>query len=255
MFTVHPFLAISFIFVILCSSRGSHQDQPGCSDAGGTALVSCARRLVWVLYCWTAFPVVTPCRCVALGGLLHSTQCVQRGFWVAWRIWSCVSTVMHVNRYLHRHNMMIYIWFLRCRIWPHLCFCWEGLGLLPTAWRQLRPRVHLIIDVVARDNAEFRRNFLQRMAPEVLEEFMANAMPPLDPTVTEALRKPWCWKWVAAVVCNQRGDMRYVCASWCSRLKWDQITMSDIHIDRNIELRYILSTYQHHASMDSLCKG
>eukprot|EP00434_Breviolum_minutum_P030924 symbB.v1.2.027350.t1/scaffold2783.1/size70499/3 len=48
------------------------------------------------------------------------------------------------------------------------------------------PRVHLIIDVVARDNAEFRRNFLQRMAPEVLEEFMANAMPPLDPTVTEA---------------------------------------------------------------------
>ena len=118
MFTVHPFLVIIFIFVILCSSRGSHQDQPGCSDARGTALVSCARRLVWVLY-WTAFPVVTPCRCVALGGLLHSTQCVQRRFWVAWRIWSCVSMVMHVTRYLHRHNMMIYIWFLRCRIWPH----------------------------------------------------------------------------------------------------------------------------------------
>lgn len=79
MFTVHPFLVIIFVFEILCSSRGSHQDQPGCSDARGTALVSCARRLVWVLY-WTAFPVVTPCRCVALGGLLHSTQCVQRRF-------------------------------------------------------------------------------------------------------------------------------------------------------------------------------
>ena len=69
-------------------------------------------------------------------------------------------------------------------------FLLGGAGACSPLAAALRPRVHLIIDVVARDNAEFRRNFLQRMAPEALEEFMANAMPPLDPTVTEALRKP-----------------------------------------------------------------
>eukprot|EP00435_Cladocopium_sp_Y103_P059565 s342_g21.t1 len=48
------------------------------------------------------------------------------------------------------------------------------------------PRVHLIVDVASRNNEDFERNFLRRMSAEVLQHFVANAMPPVDAMATEA---------------------------------------------------------------------
>ncbi|CAE7280773.1 unnamed protein product [Symbiodinium sp. CCMP2592] len=47
-------------------------------------------------------------------------------------------------------------------------------------------RVHLIIDVVARDNEDFLRNFLDPMEPSLREALLENAMPglPTDPEVS-----------------------------------------------------------------------
>ena len=51
----------------------------------------------------------------------------------------------------------------------YICLC----VLLFTCIRDLRPQ-------------DFERNFLRRWSPEVLEDFVANAMPPVDTMATEA---------------------------------------------------------------------
>ena len=64
--------------------------------------------------------------------------------------------------------MLTYIEINQYYIYIDVCVCCLSHGI-----RYLRPQ-------------DFERNFLRRWSPEVLEHFVANAMPPVDAMATEA---------------------------------------------------------------------